>query len=53
MRPEAAGPLAQPGAKVDGYEAMGALRFGEVTLEPGEARSYVLALAILPEGCLM
>ena len=50
VRPEGAGPLAKRSATIDGYEAMGALRFGEVTLEPGDSRSYVLALAILPEG---
>ncbi len=34
------------GTAVDGYEAMGALRFADVTLAPGEARSYVLILAV-------
>ena len=38
------------GAAVDGYEAIGALRFADVTLAPGEARSYVLVMAVLPEG---
>lgn len=32
---------------VDGYEAMGALRFADVALAPGESRSYVLILAVL------
>jgi cellobiose phosphorylase len=32
---------------IDGYEALGGLRFAEVTLQPGENRSYVLLLAIL------
>jgi cellobiose phosphorylase len=37
-----------PGATLDGYETIGALRFREVTLEPGEAHTYLLVLAILP-----
>jgi len=44
-------PGAQPvaaGASIDGYEALGGLRFAAVTLQPGEARTYVLILAILP-----
>jgi cellobiose phosphorylase len=36
------------GATLDGYETIGGLRFADVTLAAGEARSYVLALAILP-----
>ena len=35
------------GTTVDGYEAIGALRFREVTLAPGESRSYVLILAVM------
>ena len=35
------------GATLDGYETIGALRFADVTLQPGESRSYVLILAIL------
>ena len=38
------------GTTVDGYEAIGALRFAEVTLAPGASRSYVLILAVLPDG---
>lgn len=38
-----------PGQTVDGYEAMGGLRFREITLEPGESHSYVLILAILED----
>ncbi|WP_423223349.1 GH36-type glycosyl hydrolase domain-containing protein [Candidatus Amarolinea aalborgensis] len=34
------------GAAVDGYEAIGGLRFAEVTLAPGEARTYILILAV-------
>ncbi|MGQ9839347.1 MAG: GH36-type glycosyl hydrolase domain-containing protein [Anaerolineae bacterium] len=37
------------GAAVDGYEAIGALRFADVTLAPGEARTYVLVLAALAD----
>lgn len=36
------------GATLDGYETIGALRFREVILEPGETRTYLLVLAILP-----
>ncbi len=35
------------GAAIDGYEAMGGLRFGPVTLAPGEGCAYVLILGIL------
>jgi cellobiose phosphorylase len=35
------------GTQAAGYEAMGALRFREVTLAPGETRTYVLILAVL------
>ena len=38
------------GTTVDGYEAMGGLRFREVVLAPGESRSYVLILAIMVDG---
>ncbi len=34
------------GYAMDGYEALGGLRFGEITLVPGESRAYVLILAI-------
>jgi len=36
------------GTVVDGYEAIGALRFKDVTLTPGQSHSYLLILAILP-----
>ena len=45
VRPETAGVCA--GTTVDGYEAIGALRFADVTLAPGESRAYVLILAVL------
>ena len=38
------------GTIVDGYEAMGGLRFREVVLAPGESRSYVLILAVKVDG---
>ena len=37
------------GTTVDGYEAIGALRFADVTLAPGESRAYVLILAVLAD----
>lgn len=38
------------GCTVDGFEAMGGLRFATVSLAPGEQKTYILILAILPEG---
>lgn len=35
-----------PGAAVDGYEAVGALRFRDEELQPGECRTYVVLMAI-------
>ena len=40
------------GDTLDGYEAMGALRFADVTLAPGESRDYVLILAMLPTASI-
>lgn len=34
------------GYTLDGYEALGGLRFRELTLAPGESRAYILILAI-------
>lgn len=31
---------------IDGYEAVGALRFKDVTLNPGESKSYIIVMAI-------
>jgi cellobiose phosphorylase len=42
-------PRHQPGDTVNGYESLGGLRFADVTLAPGEAKSYILILAILDE----
>jgi cellobiose phosphorylase len=36
----------QAGEKIDGYETIGALRFEDITLEPGQEKSYVLAVVI-------
>ena len=36
------------GDTIDGYEAIGALRFRTITLQPGQSRSYILILAIMP-----
>lgn len=38
------------GKAPDGYESIGALRFADVTLKPGQSVTYVLVLAILAEG---
>ncbi len=42
-------PVQGEGSVPDGYEAIGALRFAERRLQPGESAVYVLILAILPE----
>ncbi|MGC9400704.1 MAG: GH36-type glycosyl hydrolase domain-containing protein [Anaerolineae bacterium] len=38
-----------PCPTLDGYEALGGLRFAEVTLAPGENQTYVLILGVLDE----
>ncbi len=38
------------GQILSGYEAMGALRFRRITLDPGRRQAYVLVLGILDEG---
>jgi len=38
------------GSGTDGYETIGALRFADVTLAPGESRAYVLILAVIADG---
>ncbi len=43
-------PARPAGVRVDGFEAMGALRFADVVLEAGQSCSYILVLAVLPEG---
>lgn len=32
------------GKEIDGYETVAAMRFGDVTLEPNESRTYIMAL---------
>lgn len=39
-------PAVKAGAELEGFEATGALRFEEVTLAPGQAVSYVIAMII-------
>lgn len=39
-------PEASAGEIIEGYESVGALRFGDVILQPGESKSYVMALII-------
>jgi cellobiose phosphorylase len=39
-------PAHAAGARLGGYEAIGALRFAEQILQPGESQSYLLVLAI-------
>jgi cellobiose phosphorylase len=39
----------QAGQTIDGYEAMGGLRFQKIALRPGESHTYVLILAILED----
>ncbi|AZK48182.1 GH36-type glycosyl hydrolase domain-containing protein [Paenibacillus lentus] len=39
-------PLATAGAELEGYEAIGALRFASVQLLPGQSVSYVVAMVI-------
>ena len=43
----------QAGEKVDGYETIGALRFEDITLEPGQEKSYILAVVIDEENDLI
>lgn len=41
-----AAPTVGAGVSLEGYEAMGALRFDTITLEPGASKSYIVAMAI-------
>ncbi|MFW6273774.1 MAG: GH36-type glycosyl hydrolase domain-containing protein [Halanaerobium sp.] len=41
------------GEKIDGYETIGALRFEDITLEPGQEKSYILAVVIDEENDLI
>ncbi|MEJ5309147.1 MAG: cellobiose phosphorylase [Anaerolineae bacterium] len=47
VAPEEAPPGVPAGTTVDGYEAIGALRFQDIELEPGRTKSYVLITAIM------
>ena len=39
----------EAGYALDGYEALGGLRFAKITLEPGKSRTYILVLSIMEE----
>jgi len=43
-------PEARAGQTYSGYEAIGGLRFADVTLQPGDSASFVLILAVLEPG---
>ncbi len=47
VAPEKAQPGVPAGVAIDGYEAIGALRFRDVTLAPGDSITYVLITAIM------
>jgi len=47
VMPEQAKSGVPAGTTVDGYEAIGALRFQDVTLQPGASKAYVLITAIM------
>lgn len=38
------------GSTIDGYEALGGLRFADVELAPGQETSYILLMGILQDG---
>lgn len=44
--------LLTAGASLDGYEAIGALRFADCELKPGETATYILAMSISDETAL-
>lgn len=43
-------PNCKAGEKIEGYEAVGALRFKTVELLPGESKSYIIMMAINEDG---
>ncbi len=43
-------PVIKTGEAIDGFEAMGAIRFPEVTLEPMETRSYIIVIGACSEN---
>ena len=38
------------GCAFEGYEAIGALRFGQTTLRPEQSKSYIVIMAVMQEG---
>lgn len=47
---KASGPGHPAGKRFEGFEAIGALRFQEERLDPGETRSYIVVMAVMEEG---
>jgi cellobiose phosphorylase len=47
---EASGPGHPAGKSFEGFEAIGALRFQEGVLDPGETRAYIVVMAVVEEG---
>lgn len=45
--------LVPPGCQLEGYEALGGLRFQELLLVPGGSKSFVIMSAIDPDGSRM
>jgi cellobiose phosphorylase len=43
-------PGSDSGQEMAGYEAMGGLRFSQITLDPGQSSTYILVLAILDQN---
>lgn len=43
-------PYSASGEEFDGFEAVGAIRFGDVELLPGEEKSYILVMSIHEDG---
>ncbi|MGC9395115.1 MAG: GH36-type glycosyl hydrolase domain-containing protein, partial [Anaerolineae bacterium] len=50
VAPEKAPDAVPAGSTINGYEAIGALRFRDVVLEPGMSKSYVLITAVMDEA---
>ena len=47
---QAVGTFYPAGCTFEGYEAIGALRFGETILQPGQSKAYVVIMAVMREG---
>lgn len=43
-------PSVKPGAYIEGYEAVGAIKFEKVTLKPNDSKSYTILLGICNDG---